>query len=261
MKKFKNTGKFFGVDLLPFSFILMLLILWEAVTRLNLVSPLVLPSLSSIIIALVTTFDLMWPHITATVYQAMVGFFVAIILSIIIATAMDSISFVKRTLYPLIITSQTVPIVTIAPLFAIWFGFGSLPKIIIVILVCFFPITISLLEGFASVDKDIVNLLKSMGAGKLELYKLVKFPAALPSFFSGLKISGTYSIMGSVIGEWVGGNRGLGRYMMRVQQAFATDRVFAAIVVIVILSISVLKIIGYLEKKSMPWNQDIQKTN
>ncbi|MCC5910539.1 MAG: ABC transporter permease [Clostridiaceae bacterium] len=256
MRRPRSTNKFIEIDMLPIFFVAILIILWEIVVKLHIIDAFILPAPSSVVSALINTFDLMWPHITVTVFQAIVGFIVAIILSIIIAVTMDSIAIVKRTLYPIIITSQAVPIVTIAPLFAIWFGFGYLPKIIIVVLVCFFPITISLLEGLASVDKELLNLLKSMGAGRWDIYKLVKFPATLPNFFSGLKISGTYSIMGSVIGEWVGGNMGLGRYMLRVRQSYANDRVFATIVVIVLLSIGVLKIIQFIEKKAMPWQEE-----
>jgi ABC-type nitrate/sulfonate/bicarbonate transport system permease component len=109
------------------------------------------------------------------------------------------------------------------------------------------------LEGLSSVEEDLLNLIKSMGATKLQLYKMVKLPAALPSFFSGLKISATYSIMGATIGEWVGGKNGLGVYMLRVKHSFATDKVFAAIIIITLLSIGMLKIISFIEKRSMPW--------
>jgi ABC-type nitrate/sulfonate/bicarbonate transport system permease component len=191
--------------------------------------------------------------ILITLYEAAVGFIIAIIFSVVIAIAMDSIIGFKKTIYPVLIISQTVPIIIIAPLFIIWFGYGYAPKIIIVTLICFFPITISLLQGLIAVDKELVDLLRSMGSNKLQIYKFVKIPSAMPSFFSGLKIAATYSIMGATIGEWVGGKNGLGVYMIRAKQAFETDRVFAAIIIIVILSILLLKLIEFAEKKNMPW--------
>ena len=265
MKRFISTDKIFDkltglkIDILPLGFSLFLLSLWEIIARLGWVQPFILPAPSLIFKALVDTLPIMKEHIMATLFSAGVGFVMAIVLSMMISMTMDRLTLVRRTLYPLIITSQTVPIVTLAPLFAIWFGFGYLPKIVIVVLVCFFPITISLLEGLASVDKDLLNLLKSMGAKQFDVYKIVKLPATLPSFFAGLRISGTYSIMGAVIGEWIGGKKGLGVYMMRARQSFATDRVFATIVVIVLLSIAVLKIITFLEGRAMPWNKEMNK--
>jgi len=131
--------------------------------------------------------------------------------------------------------------------------YGYTPKVVIVTLICFFPITISLLQGLATVDKELIDLLRSMGSNKLQIYKFVKIPSAMPGFYSGLKIAATYSIMGATIGEWVGGKSGLGVYMIRAKQSFETDRVFAAIIIIVILSILLLRTIEFAEKKNMPW--------
>lgn len=261
MKRFAsidNTFKKFTkykIDFLPLGFSLFLLALWEMIARLGWVQPFILPAPSVILKALIDTMPIMVDHLMATLVAAGWGFVAAVLLAMIMAIVMDKLTIVRRTLYPLVITSQTVPIITLAPLFAMWFGFGYLPKIVIVVLVCFFPITISLLEGLASVDQELLNLLKSMGARQLDIYKIVKLPAALPNFFAGMKISGTYSIMGAVIGEWVGGKKGLGVYMMRARQSFATDRVFATIILIVLLSIGLLKIISLIEGWTMPWNK------
>ena len=234
-------------------FFIVLLLIWEAISRFGVFPPFILPSPSSIIVSLVTNFTSMQYDILITLYEAAVGFIIAIILSVVIAIAMDSIIGFKKTIYPVLIISQTIPIIIIAPLFIIWFGYGYAPKIIIVTLICFFPITISLLQGLTAVDKELVDLLRSMGSNKFQIYKFVKIPSAMPSFFSGLKIAATYSIMGATIGEWVGGKNGLGVYMIRAKQAFETDRVFAAIIIIVILSILLLKLIEFAEKKNMPW--------
>lgn len=249
MKKLKNIED----KIIPIVFFATLILIWEMVSRIEIVPTYILPAPTTIIKTLITTMPKLMEHAYITAMEAVVGFIISIIFAMIIAISMDSIPVVRKAIYPLIITSQTIPIITIAPLFAIWFGFGYLPKIVIVVLVCFFPITLSLLEGLSSVETELLNLIKSMGASKIELYKIVKIPAALPSFFSGLKISATYSIMGATIGEWVGGKDGLGVYMMRVKQSFATDKVFAVIIVITLLSVMILKLISFIEKKSMPW--------
>ncbi len=237
----------------PIVFFVVLLLIWETISRFEVFPPFILPSPSSIITSLVTDFTSMQYDILITLYEAAAGFIIAIILSVAIAVAMDSIIGFKKTIYPVLIISQTIPIIIIAPLFIIWFGYGYAPKIIIVTLICFFPITISLLQSLIAVDKELIDLLRSMGASKFQIYKFVKIPSAMPGFFSGLKIAATYSIMGATIGEWVGGKSGLGVYMIRAKQAFETDRVFAAIIIIVILSILLLKIIEFAEKKNMPW--------
>ncbi len=254
MKKLENIGD----EVISISFFAILVFIWEIVAKLEVVPTYILPAPTKIIKTLFTNLPILKEHIIVTSMEALVGFIISIIFAVVICMIMDSIPIVKKAVYPLIITSQTIPIVTIAPLFAIWFGFGYLPKVIIVVLVCFFPITISLLEGLASVEEDLLNLIKSMGASKLQLYKMVKLPAAMPSFFSGLKISATYSIMGATIGEWVGGKNGLGVYMLRVKHSFATDKVFATIIIITLLSVAMLKVIAAIEKRSMPWvyNQD-----
>ncbi|MDD3032330.1 MAG: ABC transporter permease subunit, partial [Atribacterota bacterium] len=156
---------------------------------------------------------------------------------------------------PLLVVSQTIPVMILAPLFAMWFGFGILPKIIVVILVCFFPIVISLLEGLNSIDQDLLNLMKSMKANRWQIFYLAKFPASLGSFFSGLKIAATYSIIGAVIGEWMGGKAGLGVYMTRVRQSFALDKVFATVLIIIFLSIMLFKTIELIQYLAMPWKR------
>ena len=215
----------------------------------------ILPAPTRILTSIFVDFDIYWFDLVVTIIETVSGFLISIALGFVSAILMDSFKIVNKIIYPLLITSQTIPIITLAPLFIIWFGYGLLPKIIIVILICFFPISISLLSGFANVDYEQVNLLKSMKASKIQIYKFIKLPSALPGFFSGLKIAATYSIMGATIGEWVGGKDGLGVFMLRAKHSFATEKVFAAIFVITILSILFIKLIDSIEKKSMPWKK------
>jgi len=249
--KRRKTGT--GGNYFPIIFFIALLAIWEALSRAGVFPAFILPAPTSIMISLVTGFASMQFHILITLYEAFAGFAIAIALSFVIAILMDSLYGLKKTLYPILIISQTIPIIILAPLFVIWFGYGYTPKLVIVVLICFFPVTISLLQSLSGVDRELIDLMRSMGAGRYQIYKYVKLPASMTGFFSGLKIAATYSIMGATIGEWVGGKDGLGVYMIRAKQSFATDRVFAAILVITVLSILLLKLIEFIERKSMPW--------
>jgi ABC-type nitrate/sulfonate/bicarbonate transport system permease component len=237
----------------PIVFFAAVLAIWEIISAAGIFAAYILPAPSAILVSLFSNFKNMSGHILITLYETFTGFFIAVFLSVTIALIMDAVLTVKKTLYPVIIISQTIPIIVLAPLFIIWFGYGYLPKIIIVILICFFPVTVSFLQGLSTADRELVDLMRSMGAGKYSIYRFVKIPSAMPAFFSGLKIAATYSIMGATIGEWVGGKSGLGVYMIRAKHSFATDRVFAAILVITVLSIIFLKIIELAERKYMPW--------
>ncbi|MDI9494120.1 MAG: ABC transporter permease [Bacillota bacterium] len=245
--------------LIPLLFALFLVLIWEAVVRAGLVPRFILPSPSDVLKAFVMTMPDMIDHILVTLREALTGFAVAIILSLLLAMAMDRFPAVKKALYPLLIVSQTIPIIILAPLFILWFGFGILPKIIVAVLVCFFPIIISLLEGLSSVDVDMINLLKSMGASKSQIFKIVKLPASMVGLFSGLRIAATYSIMGAVIGEWLGGDSGIGFYIVRVKHSFAVDKVFAATLVVIILSMLLFKVITIIQNLSMPWFRYIEQ--
>jgi ABC-type nitrate/sulfonate/bicarbonate transport system permease component len=245
--------------LIPLLFALFLVLIWEAVVRAGLVPRFILPPPSDVLKAFVMTMPDMIDHILVTLREALTGFAVAIILSLLLAMAMDRFPAVKKALYPLLIVSQTIPIIILAPLFILWFGFGILPKIIVAVLVCFFPIIISLLEGLSSVDVDMINLLKSMGASKSQIFKIVKLPASMVGLFSGLRIAATYSIMGAVIGEWLGGDSGIGFYIVRVKHSFAVDKVFAATLVVIILSMLLFKVITIIQNLSMPWFRYIEQ--
>lgn len=249
----KKIAKNINSKYYPVFLFLAILTLWEMLSRLEVFPSFILPSPSSIILSLFTDFKSMQLDILVTLYEAFVGFIIAIVLSFVIAVLMDALRAFKKTVYPLLIISQTIPIIIVAPLFIIWFGYGYTPKLIIVILICFFPITISLMQSLSGVDNELIDLLRSMGSSKIQIYRYVKLPASMPGFFSGLKIAATYSIMGATIGEWVGGKDGLGVYMIRAKQSFATDRVFAAILVITILSILLLRFIEVIEKRAVPW--------
>lgn len=257
MKRLKNIEN----KIIPIVFFSALILIWELIVDKGVIQRFILPSPVDVIKTTILIMDELKNNMLITLNEACVGFGIAGIFSIILAIAMDSIAIVKKAIYPILIVSQTIPIIAIAPLFALWFGFGELPKVIVVVLVCFFPIVVSLLDGLQSVDEDVLYLMKSMGASKLKIFTMVKFPASMISFFSGLKIAATYSIMGAVIGEWLGGDGGLGVYMIMVKHSYATDKVFAVILVIVVLSMALFIIIDLLQYIAMPWNRKYSKNN
>lgn len=239
--------------LLPPGVLIFLLLLWEYTVKILAIDKFILPAPSRILSAMTENASLLLEHSRYTMTEALLGFFLAVFLGMLIAAVMSLITVVKETVYPLIILTQTVPIMALAPLMIIWFGYGILPKVAVVTLVCFFPITVSLVEGLAKVDSDTVRLLEAMGANKLQVFKKVQFPAALPALFAGLKISAAYSIMAAVIGEWLGASKGLGIFLTRSMHSFQTEQVFAAIIVISLVSLVFFGLVEAAGRICMPW--------
>ena len=251
MRKWENIRD----KAIPLLFIILVIAIWQLIVDSGMIARYILPSPWDVITICITILPEIKEHIYTTLQEAITGLLVAVSLSVVLAVLMDNFTIVRKALQPLLVISQTIPIMVLAPLFVMWFGFGVLPKVMVVILVCFFPIAVSLLEGLGSMDQDLLNLMKSMKANRWQIFYLAKFPASLGSFFSGLKIAATYSIIGAVIGEWMGGKSGLGVYMTRVRQSFALDKVFAAILVIIILSMILFKIIELIQFLVMPWKK------
>lgn len=251
MKKSTSTGNWLS----PLILLIGLTGLWEFAVVSGIVREHILPAPSRILANFLPSLPVMGIHIQATLFEAFTGFAIATVLSVVLAVLMDLSLPLRKAVYPLLLVSQTVPLIALAPLFAIWFGLGILPKIVIVILVCFFPIVVGLYDGIASVDPDLMDLMHTMNATPLQIYCHVKLPAAMTGFFSGMRIAATYSIMGAVIGEWMGGSAGLGIYMMRARNSFNLIHLFDAILVIVALSLLVFFIIDRLQGVLMPWSR------
>ncbi len=214
-----------------------------------------LPSPVAVVEALCTDFDLICEHLVVTLQEAFYGLLIGITLGFIMATLMDGCNVLYKAFYPVMITTQTIPTVAIAPILVLWMGFEMEPKIALVALTTFFPVTVGLLDGYKSVDKDQINLLRAMGAGRWKIFCHVKFPSALPYLFAGLKISVSYAVVGAVVAEWLGGFNGLGVYLTRVRKAYAYDRMFAVIIVIVVISLLLMRLVNIIRKLSMPWTK------
>ena len=250
----RNKNEKQGI-LLPLIAILVLLSVWQAACSAGLISKFMLPSPIDVVKAFVNDFPLLMMHSRVTLVEAGAGLLCGIAVGFVTAVVMDRFDAVYQMLYPLIILTQTVPAVAIAPLLVLWFGYEMTPKIVLIVVTTFFPIAVSLLDGFRSADKDTVNLLRSMGAGEFQIFRYVKFPGALSQFFASLRISVSYAIVGAVISEWLGGFNGLGVYMTRVKKSFAFDKMFAVIFLISALSLLLMRGVDLLQKKCMPWKQ------
>lgn len=250
-RKSQNTTNTFW----PLLAIIILLAVWQILSGTGLIPKYLLPSPLDTIKAFIEDFPLLMQHAKVTIIEAIVGLGVGILFGFAIAAIMDRFERLYKAFYPLIVISQTIPTVAIAPLLVLWFGYEMLPKVILIVIMTFFPITVSLLSGFRSADKDTVNLMRTMGASKMQIFWHVKFPGSLNQFFSSLRISASYAVVGAVISEWLGGFSGLGVYMTRVKKAFSFDKMFAVIFLISVLSLLLMWLINVIQKKCMPWEE------
>ena len=215
-----------------------------------------LPSPVQVVQAFIKEFPILMGHSFVTLTEAFFGLGLGILLGFIMAVLMDQFEGLHQAFYPLIVLTQTVPTVAIAPLLVLWFGYEMTPKVILIVITTFFPIAIGLLNGFRSADADSVHLLRAMGADRWQIFRHIKLPGAMSQFFAGLRISASYAVVGAVISEWLGGFSGLGVYMTRVKQAFAFDKMFAVIFLISIISLLLMKGVDVLQKVCMPWEKE-----
>ena len=185
--------------------------------------------------------------------EALAGVAISLVLALVLGILMDCFPMIRQGLYPVLVVTQTVPMIVLAPIFIIYMGFGAAPKILTVVLMCFFPVAVSFSDGLSQVDAEYVHLVRSYGAGRWKTYCLVKIPAAVPALLSGLKVAATYSISGAVVGEWIGSQEGLGYYLLRVKNGYMLDKVFACVAVIIFLSLCMNGLIRLYQYLGMPY--------
>ncbi|MDR2795286.1 MAG: ABC transporter permease [Spirochaetaceae bacterium] len=233
---------------------LVILALWQAASAARLLPPYMLPGPFEVGLAMLNDMPLLARHTGRTLFEALAGLALGIAAAFALAFMMDAKRRVKAAVAPVLLLTQTIPSVALAPILVLWMGFGSAPKVALVFLTCFFPIAVALENGFAQADPDAVRLLRSMGASTPQVYRYIKIPGALGPLFSGLKISTTYAVAAAVIAEWLGGDAGLGVYMTRVRKSYSFDKMFAVIFVTVVLSLTLMKLLEALERRVTPWN-------
>jgi ABC-type nitrate/sulfonate/bicarbonate transport system permease component len=238
----------------PIVLVGVILLIWEGYVRLAGLDPITLPAPSRVLGSLWDFRETAAGHLVPTLVEAAVGCALSVTLAIGAAIALDRWELARRAVEPLLVTSQTIPIVAIAPLFVIWFGFGLLPKVLIVVLVTFFPVVIALLDGFGRVDPDAMTLMRSIGATQGQTFRWLRWPSALPALFTGLRISVVYAVIGAIFGEYVGATQGLGIWMKLSQNTFRTDLVFGAILLTAVVSVALYVGVGLVERVVVPWS-------
>ncbi len=253
------TGRRTAGALLPPALALVLIVaVWEAYSRLVLGAvpggARLLPAPTAILAALIDNSADIAPNTWQTIIETAIGFALALLVGLGFAIIIDVSPLLRRAIYPLLVVSQTIPLLALAPLMVLWFGFGILPKVLIVGIVCFFPIVVAGADGFSATDPELIRLFRTFGASTWTIFRQVRFPGALPSLFSGIKIAITYSVTGAIWGEYVGSEWGLGIYMQRKQHAFDVPTVFAAILVISALSVTFFLLTSLLERVVIPWH-------
>jgi ABC-type nitrate/sulfonate/bicarbonate transport system permease component len=235
---------------------LAIFLIWELAVRMGSISDLYLPAPTAILRALFENWDVLYGHTLQTLLETVLGLAVATALGLLLAILLDITPWVRRSIYPILITSQTIPMIALAPLLIAWFGLGLGPKVIVVTLYCFFPITVACADGLFNIDPDLVRLMRSMRASRWQILWLVQLPGAMPSFFSGLRLAATYSMTAAIFGEFVAAEQGLGVYMKLSFNAHVIVLVFAGIVVTALLSLFLFGFVTLIEHIALPWHHE-----
>ena len=243
-------------DYAPAALLLVALVgAWEIVVRALDVAPYLVPTPSRVASAFMEVRGTLPGHLRTTISEAALGLALSAVLGAACAALLAWSTPFRRAVYPLLVISQNVPLVVVAPLVVVWFGFGILPKVLVVTLMGFFPIVVATTDGLLRADRELIELARSYGAARWQVLRSVLVPSAMPSFFAGLQISAAYAVLGAVIAEWVGASSGLGLFITRSQTAFRVDRVFVAVAVIAALSIAAFAAVHLAARLAMPWQQ------
>lgn len=245
----------------PAALVTILLAGWWAVTAAELVAPYILPSPVDTWHTAQQNAAYLAQNTWVTTWETVVGFVIAAVVGELVAVVMVYSASLEKTVYPLILFAQVIPKIAIAPLFVVWLGFGPSPKILVAVLMAFFPIVISGLAGLRSVDPEILELTSTMGASRLKTFMKVRFPASLPQLMSGLKVAATLAVTGAVVGEFVGANEGLGYVILQANGNVDTAMLFAALIIMSILGIVLFAIIEIAEKLLIPWHSSRRAAN
>jgi ABC-type nitrate/sulfonate/bicarbonate transport system permease component len=233
MKKLKNINP----KLSAVGALVVLVLLLELVVRLFAIPAWLLPAPSEVLDVLWQSRAVLWHHSQRTVGEAALGLGLAAALGIGVGIATAQSKVLRPILYPLLVISQTIPLLVLAPLLAVWLGFGLAPKLIVVVLACFFPVALDTVVGLEGADREMIRLVESMGADRGQVFWLVKLPQAWPAIFGGLRVAASYCVTAAVVAEWMGSDRGLGIYLLSSAHAFKTASVFAGISIIVLASL------------------------
>jgi ABC-type nitrate/sulfonate/bicarbonate transport system permease component len=231
---------------------------WQGVASLDSVDDLTLASPVETWDALRADWSLLWDNAWVTLVEVLLGLAIAVVAGVGLAIGMHLIRPLRDAAYPLLVASQAIPIVVLAPIFVLAFDYGIGPKLAIVALICFFPITVNLLDGLRSVEPELIKLMRSFGASRLRTLRSVELPASLPFLFSGLKVAATVSVIGAVFGEWAGADEGLGRLVLLGNTQLQTPRVYAGIVILTLMAVALFALVVLAERVACPWTRPVR---
>ena len=248
-----RVGDLFEAWWRPIAFLLALVLLWWLVTAMGWVKPYLVPSPGSVVAEFQKDAGLLARHSSITLLETVIGFIVASVVGLVCAIAIVYSRGVERTLYPLLLAAQVVPKIAIAPLFVVWLGFGIAPKILVAVLIAFFPVVISGVAGLRSVDPELLDLAAAMGAKPWDSFAKIRFPSAMPHIFAGLKVAVTLAVVGAVVGEFVGANSGLGYIVMSSNGNLNTPQLFAALIAMSVIGIVLFVVLEIAERFAVPW--------
>jgi NitT/TauT family transport system permease protein len=234
--------------------LLLTLIVWEAGVRLGNVPAYLLPPPSAILLRIGTGWQQISVHAWVTLAETLVGFGLAIVISIPLAAVLSQVRWIEQALYPLLVASQTIPKVALAPLLVVWFGFGQTPKILITFLICFFPIVVDTMIGLRSIPREVEWLSHSMGASAWKTFFKIRIPAALPNVFAGIKVASTLAVVGAVVGEFVASDAGLGYQLIVANGVLDVQLSFAVLVILSVMGILLFVAVDIVERLLLPWH-------
>lgn len=226
---------------------------WELVIRLFKVPTFVLPAPTAIIVSLIEHWRPLAVAAQATALEVLFGFVLSAVVGILVALVIVRFERFGRALYPLIVLFQNVPKVALAPIFILWFGYDLAPKILLIVVIAFFPVAIDMLAGLQSVEPSFVSLMRSVGASKTKILLRVRIPHSLPHLMAGLKVAITFSVIGAIVGEFAGANRGLGYMIQFASTQLDTPLIFAALIVVSVLGLAFYYVVEYAERALVPW--------
>ena len=238
----------------PLLLLVIVILIWQWVA--SLVDPLTLASPVDTWKALKDDHTLLLDEAWVTLKEVVLGLAISIVLGVLLAIVMHLIRPLREAAYPLLVASQAIPILVLAPLFILAFGYGIGPKLAIVTLICFFPIVVNMLDGLRSVDRDLLKLMRSLGASRRMVLWKAELPSSLPFLFSGIRIAATVSVIGAVFGEWAGADHGLGRLVLLANNQLQTPRVYAGTVLLTLMAVALFAIVSVVERLAIPWKRD-----
>lgn len=230
--------------------------LWQLVVRLADVPDYLFPAPSSIAGSLGGDAGLLASATAVTVREIVLGFLLAVSFALAVGIVLHFSASLRRALLPILVLSQTIPTVLLAPVLAILLGYGIEPKLVVVAIVCFFPIVVGTVDGLRATDPELVRMMRTLHGGRLAIFRRVELPGALPAIFSGARVAATYAAVGAVFGEWAGSSAGLGFVILQAQPALDTARIFAAVVILCALALALYALVTLAERALVPWQRE-----